>query len=62
MTGVRGREELVIEAALDSAGPFLPIPFRYKPGALSRAPPWVAPHQPRLDWQVRTQPKPTRVP
>ena len=57
MTGVRGREELVIEAALDSAGPFLPIPFRYKPGALSRAPPWVAPHQPRLDWQVRTQPK-----
>ena len=57
MTGMRGREELVIEAALDSAGPFLPIPFRYKPGALSRAPPWVAPHQPRLDWQVRTQPK-----
>ncbi|KAK9831355.1 hypothetical protein WJX81_004903 [Elliptochloris bilobata] len=26
--------------------------FRYKPGAPERAPPWVAPHQPRLDWQM----------
>ena len=26
--------------------------FRYKPGDVSRAPRWVAPHQPRLDWQM----------
>ena len=26
--------------------------FRYKPGDPGRAPPWVAPHQPRLDWQL----------
>jgi hypothetical protein len=26
--------------------------FRYKPGDPGRAPPWVAPHQPRLDWQM----------
>ena len=26
--------------------------FRYKPGDPSRAPRWVAPHQPRLDWQM----------
>ena len=26
--------------------------FRYKPGNLRRAPRWVAPHQPRLDWQM----------
>jgi hypothetical protein len=26
--------------------------FRYKPGDPRRAPRWVAPHQPRLDWQM----------
>jgi predicted DCC family thiol-disulfide oxidoreductase YuxK len=26
--------------------------FAYKPGPLDRRPPWVAPHQPRLDWQM----------
>ena len=26
--------------------------FRYKPGDIKRSPPWVAPHQPRLDWQM----------
>jgi predicted DCC family thiol-disulfide oxidoreductase YuxK len=26
--------------------------FRYKPGDPRRAPPWVAPYQPRLDWQM----------
>eukprot|EP00951_Prasinocladus_malaysianus_P047402 scaffold650284_cov45-Prasinocladus_malaysianus.AAC.1 len=26
--------------------------FKYKPGPVDRAPPWVAPHQPRLDWQM----------
>ena len=28
------------------------LEFRSKPGEPSRAPPWVAPHQPRLDWQM----------
>ena len=26
--------------------------FAYKPGNPARAPPWVAPHMPRLDWQM----------
>ncbi|MBV8417731.1 MAG: lipase maturation factor family protein, partial [Verrucomicrobia bacterium] len=26
--------------------------FKYKAGDLQRAPPLVAPHQPRLDWQM----------
>ena len=26
--------------------------FPYKPGDLKRAPRWVAPYQPRLDWQM----------
>uniref|UniRef100_A0A8B9H6Q0 Lipase maturation factor n=1 Tax=Astyanax mexicanus TaxID=7994 RepID=A0A8B9H6Q0_ASTMX len=30
----------------------LEIEFMYKPGNVSRAPPVVTPHQPRLDWQM----------
>ena len=30
----------------------MPYEFRYKPGDLMRAPRWVAPFQPRLDWQM----------
>jgi lipase maturation factor 1 len=26
--------------------------FKYKPGDVTRRPPWVAPYQPRLDWQM----------
>ncbi|PWU10349.1 MAG: membrane protein [Verrucomicrobia bacterium] len=26
--------------------------FRYKPGALSQPPPWIAPYMPRLDWMM----------
>src|SRR5262249_46832935 len=26
--------------------------FKYKPGDVRQAPRWVAPHQPRLDWQM----------
>jgi len=33
---------------------WLPFEFHYKPGNEARAPGWVAPHQPRLDWQVCT--------
>lgn len=31
---------------------FVEIELPYKPGNVFRAPPWVAPHQPRLDWQM----------
>lgn len=28
------------------------IEFMYKPGNVSRSPPFLIPHQPRLDWQM----------
>lgn len=52
MTGVGGRPEVVIEGSNDLDGPWLEYHFRYKPGNLSGPPPVVAPHQPRLDWQL----------
>jgi len=45
------RPEIVIEGSND-ANNWQAYEFRYKPGDLSRSPPWVAPHQPRLDWQL----------
>ena len=45
------REEIVIEGS-DDAVHWLPYEFRYKPGDVHRAPPIVAPLQPRLDWQM----------
>ena len=55
MTGVGSkgevaRPELVVEG-FDGTR-WLPYEFLYKPGDLSRPPPWVAPHQPRMDWQM----------
>jgi hypothetical protein len=47
----RRRDELVIEGTLDGER-WQPYEFLYKPGRLDRAPVWVAPHQPRLDWQM----------
>ena len=42
-----------IDLGSDSAkGPWTDLHFQYKPGNISAAPPWVAPHQPRLDWQM----------
>lgn len=52
MTGVGGRPELVIEAANAEAGPWTEVKFLYKPTKLDQAPPFIAPHQPRLDWQM----------
>ena len=34
----------------DADAAFRPLAFRYKPGAVDRAPPFVAPHQPRVDF------------
>ena len=45
------RPEISIEGS-DDGETWLPYEFKYKPGALDRRPPWVAPHQPRLDWQM----------
>uniref|UniRef100_A0A8C2I0P7 Lipase maturation factor n=1 Tax=Cyprinus carpio TaxID=7962 RepID=A0A8C2I0P7_CYPCA len=51
MTGVGGRPEVVIEGSMDR-NTWTEIEFMYKPGNMSAAPPVVAPHQPRLDWQM----------
>jgi hypothetical protein len=45
------RNEISIEGSSDGAS-WRVYTFRYKPEALDRAPRWVAPHQPRLDWQM----------
>jgi predicted DCC family thiol-disulfide oxidoreductase YuxK len=45
------RPEIVSEGSNDVVN-WLPYEFKYKPGNLSRRPTWVAPHQPRLDWQM----------
>jgi lipase maturation factor 1 len=45
------RPEIVIEGSNDGVT-WLPYEFKYKPGDLARRPAWVAPHQPRLDWQM----------
>ncbi|XP_062317677.1 lipase maturation factor 2a isoform X1 [Osmerus eperlanus] len=51
MTGVGGRPEVVIEASMDRVT-WTEIEFMYKPGNMSAPPAVVAPHQPRLDWQM----------
>jgi hypothetical protein len=45
------RPEIVVEGSNDGTT-WTPYEFRYKPGDVKRAPPWVAPYQPRLDWQM----------
>jgi hypothetical protein len=45
------RPEIIVEGS-DDGDHWSAYEFRYKPGDLHRAPPWVEPHQPRLDWQM----------
>ncbi|MDQ2898601.1 MAG: lipase maturation factor family protein, partial [Acidobacteriota bacterium] len=45
------RLEIEIEGSNDG-NTWTAYSFPYKPGDVKRAPPWVAPHQPRLDWQM----------
>ena len=45
------RPEIVMEGSEDGAT-WMEYEFKYKPGDVHRRPPWVAPHQPRLDWQM----------
>ncbi|ESO91574.1 hypothetical protein LOTGIDRAFT_204109 [Lottia gigantea] len=52
MTGVGGRPEVVIEGSYSMDKGWKEYDFLYKPGNVATRPPVVAPHQPRLDWQM----------
>ncbi|XP_012264453.2 lipase maturation factor 2-like [Athalia rosae] len=52
MSGVGGRPEVIIEGSNDIEGPWREYEFLYKPGNVNNSLPFVAPHQPRLDWQM----------
>jgi predicted DCC family thiol-disulfide oxidoreductase YuxK len=45
------RPEIIVEGSHDGQT-WLAYEFRHKPGDLHRRPAFVAPHQPRLDWQM----------
>jgi len=45
------RPEIIVEGSEDG-NTWLAYEFKYKPGDLNRPPPFVAPYQPRLDWQM----------
>ena len=45
------RMEIIVEGSNDGQT-WLPYEFKWKPGDLRRRPAFVAPHQPRLDWQM----------
>jgi predicted DCC family thiol-disulfide oxidoreductase YuxK len=45
------RPEIIVQGSADGQT-WLDYEFKYKPGDLLRAPRWVAPFQPRLDWQM----------
>ncbi|OGW72114.1 MAG: hypothetical protein A2Y02_02840 [Omnitrophica bacterium GWA2_52_12] len=45
------RHEIILEGSLDGQD-WRPYEFRWKPGDPMKRPEFVAPHQPRLDWQM----------
>ena len=45
------RPEIIVEGSEDGEN-WQAYEFRYKPGDVNRAPRWVQPYQPRLDWQM----------
>jgi hypothetical protein len=45
------RPEIELQGS-DDRVTWRPYEFRWKPGDVKRRPPFVAPHQPRLDWQM----------
>lgn len=45
------RPEIVVEGSQDGQT-WVEYEFKYKPGDVGKPPTWVAPHQPRLDWQM----------
>ncbi|KNC50838.1 transmembrane protein 112B [Thecamonas trahens ATCC 50062] len=46
------RPEIELEYSLDGGGTWAVLPWRYKPSSLDGPLRFVAPHQPRLDWQM----------
>ena len=51
MVMTKSRPEIIVEGSNDGVN-WLAYEFKYKPGDLNRRPGFVAPHQPRLDWQM----------
>jgi hypothetical protein len=51
MVMTTSRPEIVVEGSDDGVS-WLAYEFRWKPGETTRRPRFVAPHQPRLDWQM----------
>jgi len=51
MVMTTSRPEILVEGSEDGAA-WRPYEFRWKPGDVTRRPRFVAPHQPRLDWQM----------
>jgi predicted DCC family thiol-disulfide oxidoreductase YuxK len=47
----KSRAEIILEGSADGID-WLPYEFKWKPGDVNQPPAWVAPHQPRLDWQM----------
>jgi lipase maturation factor 1 len=47
----KNRQEIILEGSNDGSN-WQTYEFKYKPGDPSRRPQFVAPHQPRLDWQM----------
>jgi len=47
----RERQEILVEVS-DDGSFWQPLEFKWQPGDPARAPDFVAPHQPRLDWQM----------
>jgi hypothetical protein len=45
------RHEIIVEGSMDGTT-WQPYEFRFKPGELTRRPEFIAPHMPRLDWQM----------
>ncbi len=45
------RPEIIVQGSNDG-DTWLDYEFKFKPGDLKQAPKWVAPYQPRLDWQM----------
>jgi len=45
------RPEIIVQGSNDGET-WIDYEFPFKPGNLQRAPRWVAPYQPRLDWQM----------
>jgi hypothetical protein len=45
------RPEIILEGSEDGAT-WVEYDFKYKAGDVHRRPPWIAPNQPRLDWQM----------